>query len=177
MEPFERMLMGGHPNSLGRTLEVVDIIRANPAELEQLYQCYFSSDEVVRLRVSNAFKRISREHPDWLLPYIDRFIAEIARIDQASTRWTLAQIFHELDGLLTPQQRAGAIAVVQRNLTESDDWIVVNQSLTALGHWARSDATVKAWLLPHLERFLADPRKSVVGTASKVSRMLAGKNA
>ena len=32
---FEQMLTGGHPNSLGRTGEVVDSILAEPARLAQ----------------------------------------------------------------------------------------------------------------------------------------------
>ena len=36
-ESFEVMLKGGHPNSLGRTVEVVDIVLANPDKLEDLY--------------------------------------------------------------------------------------------------------------------------------------------
>jgi hypothetical protein len=61
-EAFEIMLTGGHPNSLGRTTEVVKKILENPELLENLYQCYFSRDEVVRLRTSNAFKRVAAAH-------------------------------------------------------------------------------------------------------------------
>jgi hypothetical protein len=172
MEPFEIMLTGGHPNSLGRTLEVVEIILADPDQLGQLYQCYFSSDEVVRLRTSNAFKRIWREHPDWLVPYFDRFLAEISQITQPSTRWTVAQMFYELDSLLTPDQRRAAIAVVQRSLTESDDWIVLNNALEALAAWAKNDPALKAWLEPHAARLAGDARKSVAGRAARVIRAL-----
>ena len=71
---FESMLSGGHPNSLGRTLEVVQIILSEPDKLDELYSCYSSSDEVVRLRTSSVFKRISEKHSDWLAPFIDRLL-------------------------------------------------------------------------------------------------------
>lgn len=51
-DDFEEMLTGGHPNSLGRTVEVVDAVLADRARLARLYACYFSDDEVVRLRTS-----------------------------------------------------------------------------------------------------------------------------
>ena len=70
-EGFEAMLTGGHPNSLGRTMEVVDIVLADRAKLADLYQCYFSSDEVVRLRVSSAMKRVTIEHPDWTMDFMN----------------------------------------------------------------------------------------------------------
>ena len=47
MESFEEMLTGGHPNSLGRTVGVVEIVLANPARLGEPYACYQSNDKVV----------------------------------------------------------------------------------------------------------------------------------
>lgn len=40
MEPnkqFEEMLTGGHPNSLGRTVEVVELVLLSQARLTDLY--------------------------------------------------------------------------------------------------------------------------------------------
>ncbi len=171
-EPFDLMLTGGHPNSLGRTVEVVELIFADPALLEQLYECYFSDDEIVRLRTSNAFKRIWREHPDWLVPYLDRFLTEISQISQASTRWTLAQMFLELEAHLTPEQKARAVAVLKRNLDESNDWIVLNETFKALGAWAQDDPALREWLKPYLLRSGADSRKSVAKNANTLYKTL-----
>ena len=71
--PFEIMLKGGHPNSLGKTLKVVEIILNNRNKLSVLFDCYLSNDETVRLRVSNAFKRIFRHNREWVIKYIDKF--------------------------------------------------------------------------------------------------------
>jgi hypothetical protein len=71
MGSFESMLSGGHPNSLGRTVEVVDLALADRERLSELFACYGSADPVVRLRVSNAMKRIEAERHDWLVPLID----------------------------------------------------------------------------------------------------------
>ncbi len=40
---------------------------ADRARLTHLYQCWFSEDEVVRLRVSSAMKRVTIAHPDWIV--------------------------------------------------------------------------------------------------------------
>lgn len=170
---FAVLLTGGHPNSLGRTIEVVDAILADPPLLKQLYQCYFDDDEVVRLRTSNAMKRLWRQQPAWFPPYLDRFMTEIAHIDQSSTRWTLAQMFLELDDLLTADQRRRAIAIVRHNLAVCDDWIVISHSLEALGHWARHDPDLRDWLEPRLAHYLADQRRSVAGKARKLFDALA----
>jgi hypothetical protein len=166
-ESFETMLTGGHPNSLGRTVEVVALVLANRGRLGELYACYQSDDEVVRLRTSNGLKRISREKPEWLVPLIDGFLTEIAELDQASAQWTLADLFQTLAPLMTPAQRQQAEGVLKRNLAHHTDWIVLNQTMKTLGAWAKQDAELKAWLIPHLERLSQDGRKSVAKTASK----------
>ena len=109
MEEIERLLSGGHPNSLGNTVEVVDMVLANPSKFESLFNTYFSKDEVVRLRVSNAMKRICKANKSLLVPYIDRFLDEIAIINQASTQWTLAQLFLELEKDLNESQNENLV--------------------------------------------------------------------
>ena len=45
---FEQSLKGGHPNSLGNTLEVVDVVLSNTDKMQDLFFCYQSDDETVR---------------------------------------------------------------------------------------------------------------------------------
>ena len=163
------MLSGGHPNSLGRTLEVVDIVLADEARLRDLYSCYFSEDEIVRLRVSNAMKRLCREHPAWLLPYVDGLLGEVARIDQASTQWTLASLLQMLWPSLEKAQRTRAKKLLKRNLESWDDWIVLNNTMEALAEWSADDARLRKWLVPRLGELEKDARRSVAGRARKLS--------
>lgn len=171
-EKFEDMLTGGHPNSLGHTIEVVNTVLADQTKLEELYNCYFSDDEVVRLRTSNAIKRVSREKPDWLVPYIDKLIGSIAKIDQPSTQWTLANLFETLASNMTPVQKNRAKEILKKNLESHDDWIVLNNTMQTLGAWAAKDTTLQEWLSPRLERLSADSRKSVAGRAKKLLQAL-----
>jgi hypothetical protein len=167
-ENFEAMLTGGHPNSLGRTVEVVDIVLSNHDRLEEIYNCYFSEDEVVRLRTSSAIKRITLEKPDWLIPYIDRLLDVISKIDQASTQWTLAILFEILAPKMTTSQFAKALGILKKNLETHNDWIVLNTTMDTLGRWASEDDNLKTWLLPHLKRLSKETRKSIAGRAKKV---------
>ncbi len=173
-EPFEQMLTGGHPNSLGRTLGVVEIVLANQKKLPELYGCYFSSDEVVRLRTYNAMKRVSLEQPQWLVPHIDGLLTEIAAIDQASTQWTLALLYNTLLAYMTPEQRKGALKVMKHNVDKHTDWIVLNNTMEILTIWAQEDAALKKWLRSRLERHKADERTSVAARARKFSMLLYG---
>jgi len=161
------MLTGGHPNSLGRTKDVVACVLEAPARAEELFACYQSSDEVVRLRVSNALRRVQADRPDLLVPFVDRLIEDIGALDQASAQWTLPKLFEGADAQMTPDQRRRALALVQRNLAEHGDWIVLNNSIEYLTKRAKADADLRDWLLPHLVRLTGETRKSVARRATK----------
>ncbi|MEL6467193.1 MAG: hypothetical protein AAFQ58_19700 [Pseudomonadota bacterium] len=166
-EAFEKMLSGGHPNSLGRTVEVVEAVLADPARSNELFDCYRSTDELVRLRTSNALKRVEAVRHDLIVHFIDALIYEIGLLDQPSAQWTLAQLFSRLQQDMSPSQRAGAQAVMTRNLAVHDDWIVLKATMQTLTDWARDDPELATWLQPHLERLADDPRKSVRRQAEK----------
>ncbi len=166
------MLTGGHHNSLGRTIEVVDIVMARPERLEELYACYQSEDEVVRMRVSNAIKRISRTEPERLVPYIDRFLTEITTLDQASAQWTLAELFATLRPWMTTEQQAAAENHLKHNLAHHQDWIVLNHTMQTLADWAKDNPELRIWLLPHLHRLSHERRKSIANRATKLLAVL-----
>lgn len=168
MKDVESMLSGGHPNSLGRTVEVVDAVLADQSLLKDLYQCYFSTDELVRLRVSSAMKRITIAHPEWMMAYMDGLQSEVASIDQASTQWTLALLFDLLAERLSPIQQLRALNIMRDNIAHHDDWIVLNNSMKVLGKWAKNDPELARWLEPHVRRLARDSRKSVSKNAQKL---------
>ena len=172
MQNFEDRLKGGHPNSLGNTVEVVEEVLAEPSYFNELFECYFSDDEVVRLRVSNAMKRICRAEKPILVPYIDRLLDEISQIDQASTKWTLANLFALLQKDMTTEHLAKAKTIMKDNLAHHNDWIVLNNTMETLGTWAIKDEELKKWIIPHLERLEKDERKSVRKRAKKIQLLL-----
>jgi hypothetical protein len=166
-ESFEKMLTGGHPNSLGRTLEVVELILQDKKRVAELLDTYSSSDEVVRLRISNALKRICKEHPDWIYPYTDILLSKIAKINQASTQWTLATLFRLLSSSLTTDQKDLAIQHLKHNLDTHSDWIVINTTMETLFTWGKDNPPLAEWLIPRLKKFQQDTHKSISGRATK----------
>jgi hypothetical protein len=172
MKNFEERLKGGHPNSLGNTIEVVDEVLAENELFQELFNCYFSHDEIVRLRTSNAMKRICKAEKSILVPYIDQFLTIIAQIDQASTQWTLSQLFGMLEKDMNLEQVEQAKDIMKNNLSQHKDWIVLTQTMDTLTKWAKKDADLKSWIIPHLERLTEDERKSVSGKAKKMLEKL-----
>lgn len=171
-ETFEDMLTGGHPNSLGRTIEAVETVLRHPERMSELYACYRSANEVVRLRVSNALRRVQAEQPEYLEPYIDSLIDEIGALGQASAQWTLPKLFDRAEKSMSDAQKARARDLVQRNLIQYKDWIVLNNSIEYLADRAAADEVLRAWLLPHRARLSLETRKSVARRASKALKRL-----
>ncbi len=166
-EKNESMLQGGHPNSLGRTLEIVDAIRSNSERLSELFECYKSDDAVVRLRTSSAFKRHFRKFPDAFLSYIDKFQDLIPKLNQDSASWTFAQLHSENIGLLSPQQKENAVTIIKNQLKNSNDWIVIIHCIEFFEKVAKTDEILKKWLLSHFTKVTHDKRKSVSKRAQK----------
>ena len=170
---FEKVLSGGHSNSLGNTVQVVNAVFADESRFTALFECYFSEDSVVRLRVSNAMKRIAKEKPHLPIQFMGRFLTELARIDQASAQWTLAQLFLILEKKLTLAQKEQATKIMKSNLKNQEDWIVLNQTMNTLDKWAKKDEDLGKWLLPVLKQRSGDNRRSVANTATKWVKKLA----
>jgi hypothetical protein len=178
-ETFEAMLTGGHPNSLRRTIEVVDLVIADRARLQELVHCYRSDNETVRLRTSNALCRVEEIEHEWLIPHLDELINDVGNLDQASAQWTLAKLFFRYTNDLSKTQKDEALLILKRNI-EHNDWIVLIKTLETLVAWAK-DATafgttpeLTLWLRPHVDRLIADSRKSVARNAEKQRNVLYG---
>ncbi|GMN09694.1 hypothetical protein MTsPCn9_17370 [Croceitalea sp. MTPC9] len=168
MKNFENRLKGGHPNSLGNTIEVVEEVLAENELFNELFNCYFSNDEIVRLRTSNAMKRICKAKKAILVPYVDQFLTDIANIDQASTKWTLSQPFGMLEKDMDDKQIEQAKKIMKNNLVNHNDWIVLNQTMDTLTQWSKKDEDLKVWIKPHLKRLAKDKRKSVSNRSKKM---------
>ena len=171
-QDFEKALTGGHPNSLGNTEAVVAEVLEQPQKVEALYQCYKSTDEVVRVRVSNAMKRLAKAQPELLHPYIDRFLSEVAAIKQASAQWTLAQLILSWRKQLSPEQQQRAVEHLRHNLAFHQDWIVLNTTMETLAHFAKTDTELKTWMKPQIAQLITETRKSVAGRARKTWKAL-----
>jgi hypothetical protein len=75
---------------------------------------------------------------------------------------------------LSAAQAARATRLLQRNLAESGDWIVLNNTMDVLAAWARGDPALAAWLEPRLTLLAGDRRKAVAKRATKRLAELTG---
>ncbi|GAB5465309.1 MAG: hypothetical protein Kapaf2KO_07450 [Candidatus Kapaibacteriales bacterium] len=167
MKYFEQRLSGGHHNSLGNTVEVFEEVLKDKSLVQHIYNCYYSEDEVVRLRVSSVMKRLALEDKSLVLPYLDGLIKDISKIDQASTQWTLAILFKILANEISIEQKKSATAIMIENLKHHNDWIVINTTMEVLFIWAKKDNWILSFLEKELPKHAEDTRKSISNRAKK----------
>lgn len=140
---------------------MVEEVLNSPECFDELFSCYQSDNETVKLRVSNAMKRIVAAKPEMILPYLDRFIDEVSVLEQPSAQRTFSQLMLTVQSELSITQRNQTISIIFRYLQDSSDWIVLTTSMKTLAEWAKDDQSVKTKLLPYLQHLTQDSRKSV----------------
>lgn len=165
-QPFAYLLTeGGKSNSLGRVNEVIENVLHDQSRLEELYTCLFDKDAWVRMRAADAIEKICRQHPDWLVPYIDRLHTNFAPHTQPSIQWHMAQIYREVD--LTEEQRDRVITWLSDLLkTTNVDWIVSANAMETLMQFTKDGYVEDGTMVDLLNIQLHHASKSVVKRAS-----------
>lgn len=161
-----RTLAGGDPRSLGRTQDVVDAVLADRRRLAALFDAVFDQDEIVRMRAGDALEKVCRAKPEWLAPYTERLLTDVAAIEQDSVRWHVAQMLGEVP--LSAAHRRRAVRLLESLVEEERSGFVVAHSLTSLASLAESDPELQRSVVALLRRFSNDERGSVAKRASKL---------
>jgi len=161
MESYESILaVGGKTNSLGRAGEVIDSVYANPARIEELFNCISAEDAWVRLRAIDSFEKIIKARPEWAKPYLNRIFRNLTPSEQPSIQWHLAEIFTEVE--LTDKQRDDAIAWLEDRIKTTDvDWIVAANVMKALVYFYQNGFVAADDLVPLLKIQEGHASKSV----------------
>lgn len=163
---IEKILSGGDPRTLKGVDEVIKLVTDNPNKLQELFECLFVEDQVVRMRAGDALEKICRTHSDWLEPYTKRLLTEVSSIGQSSVKWHLAQMLSEIK--LNKSDTQQAIAILQNNLSTTSDWIVENLTLESLASFTRKGRIDKNKFIEILKSHSNSAHKSVVSRVDKL---------
>lgn len=167
-EKFADLLaVGGKSNSLGKVNEVIELVLNDRSRLDELYNCLFDEDAWTRMRAADALEKVCRQHPDWLLSYIDRMSDNLAASDQPSIQWHLAQIYRQVD--LTTEQKQLAIGWLKRLLSAKDvDWIVAANAMDTLVQFAKNGSLPVIDIVPLLKIQQTHKSNAVIKRANKL---------
>jgi hypothetical protein len=168
----DMLAAGGKTNSLGRVNEVIELVLNDRQRLDELYDCLLEEDAWLRMRAADALEKICRRHPDWLLPYVDRFLDELATSSQPSIQWHLAQIYGQVD--LTSEQKRCAVDWLRRLLsTKNIDWIVAANAMDTLAQFTKDGSFPAVEMIALLNVQQSHKSKSVIRRANKLRAELA----
>jgi hypothetical protein len=168
---FDAVLAEGKPNSLGSSGLVLSAVLADPGTIPTLLACAAHGEVQVRFRAANVLKKISIADAQSLVPHFDALLLAFTEAGQASALWTLAETSARLAPFLSVGQRAEAVRLMKANLTNSDDWIVLNTTMQVLADWSAQDPALASWITPKLHGLLESRHGSVAKRARKLLGM------
>jgi hypothetical protein len=148
MHEVLKKLAGGDRRSIGRANEVVSDVLNDPALLEVVFRGMLGDDPVVRMRCADAVEKITATHPEYLQPYKEDLIEQVAPIDQQEVRWHVAQMIPRLEW--SREERAVAVEILVRYLKDKSK-IVKTFAMQALADLAEEDLDLRAQVVELLE--------------------------
>jgi hypothetical protein len=123
------LLAGGDRRSIGRSNQVVALVRVRPERFAELMRCLWSDDPIVRMRAADAAEKVSAPLPELLAPFRAELLGLLVEADQQEMRWHLAQMIPRLS--LNSTERGRAIATLRAFLSD-DSSIVKTCAMQAL---------------------------------------------
>ena len=143
-----KKLRGGDRRSIGRVSEVVAEVLNDPYLFEVVFNGMLGDDPIIRMRSADAVEKITQEHPEYLQPYKEKLIQQVARINQQEVRWHAAQMFPRLE--LSKEEQAVVVEILLDYLNDKSK-IVKTFSMQALAEFAERDAGLRPQVIQLLE--------------------------
>ena len=143
-----KKLEGGDRRSIGRVSEVVADVLNDPSLFEAVFNGMLSDGPIIRMRSADAVEKITANHPEYLQPYKEKLIQQVARINQQEVRWHVAQMLPRLE--LSKEERAVIVEILLDYLNDKSK-IVKTFSMQALADFAERDAGLRPQVIKLLE--------------------------
>jgi hypothetical protein len=172
LSPILMKLVGTDRRSIGKANEVVTEVIANPSLFEIVFDGISSNDPVLRMRCADVVEKITVNHPEYLIPYKQRLINEISRINQQEVRWHVAQLFSRIE--LTNNECNEVLNILLTYLKDKSK-IVKTFSMQALADIAEQDKGLKPSIIEKLEVLTREGSPAMQSRGRKLLSKLKGK--
>lgn len=169
MNPLLQKLSGGDRRSIGRSDEVVAEVLAEPALFPLLFEGMLNDDPLIRMRAADAVEKITARQPDYLQPYKNELIEQVARINQQEVRWHVAQLLPRL--ALTSAEIARAVEILLTYL-DNPSKIVKTFAMQALADLAGQEASLRPQVISVLTELTQTGSPAMQSRGRKLLRRL-----
>jgi hypothetical protein len=171
------LIAGRHRLSSGRTVEVVELIRADPKKAGQLLECLWDEEPAVAMRAADALEKLTRLNPKApdpvrksLLVLLQRswkapLMGLLAEATENKLRWCLAAMVPRIKLTVSECQR---VAEILQSYLEDRSSIVKTCALQGLADLTRQDGS----LLPEVIDLLQIHSRSGTPAMRARGRML-----
>jgi len=92
----EKRLDGGDFRSIGGADGVLEDLYKDTSLFDKIFDCLYIDKPIDKMRSADVIEKFTLRHPEYLQPYKDKLLHEIAGIDQKEVRWHLCQIIPRL---------------------------------------------------------------------------------
>jgi len=154
-------LTGGDRRSLGRSKELLQLMRVRMDLFPQLLRCMWDSDPLVAMRAADAVEKITHADSKPLQPFKRELLGLAAEAEQPELRWHLALMVPRLR--LTTAEQKRAVAIFMDYLSDKGS-IVKTLALQALFDMSRQNPHA----ISHMEEILNNAART--GTAAMRAR-------
>jgi hypothetical protein len=127
-------LASGDRRSIGKSNEVVADVIYDPSLFGPVFQGMLNDDPLILMRSADAIEKITVKHPEYLQPYKEKLIKQIAKSKQQEVRWHVAQMIPRLE--LNQEERTAVFEILLDYLNDRSN-IVKTFSMQALADLAR----------------------------------------
>ena len=134
-------LKGGDRRSIGRSNQVVAIVRRQPALFPALIDGMHHENELVCMRAADVAEKLTVANPKWLQPFKVQLMQLAARATQQELRWHLAQMLPRLE--LSRRDRV-IIEVIFRRYLNDRSRIVKTFAMQGLADLAMQNPQLRA---------------------------------
>ena len=159
-------LKGGDLRSIGKADEVVSGLLLDPSLFGEVFKGMNSDDPLLRMRAADVIEKVSKVHPEYLMPYKKESINEIAKIEQQEVRWHVALMFTYLE--LTDVEKTLVMEILLSWLETSKSKIVKVNALEALVQIGSKDQKYRNKITRILEEAIETGSPAMVARGKKL---------
>jgi len=171
MSKIMKRLGGKDRRSIGKSDKIVSLVVKNEKLFDELFNCLYSYNEVIRMRAADAIQKVVALKPDLIKKYKDE-VLKIAKIDQQEVRWHIAQMIQHL-GLTTSDTKIAYKFLIK--YLKDDSKILKTFSMQALADLTDIEPSLKHKVIKIIESQLKNASPAILSRGNKLIKKLKGK--
>lgn len=144
MQNLIEMLKGGGPKMLGRSKEVAALIGKNRTSFDIVFEKIFGDDRVAAFRAADACEIAAKDHPEFLVPHMDKLLDPEYTYEDPRLRMHVSQIlgYAESEG----EELARILEILFSWLRDEEHIFVKAHLMTAVANQSFRNT----WLIPEV---------------------------